>query len=86
MSELSCNPGQKKKPTVKNILLGVGCALAVVGSGALYQLSGMTPKVVSLVVGYWGLLPFVHHFTGHGFGFKKNPADQGQADGSLSNK
>jgi hypothetical protein len=71
MSELSCNPGQKKKPIVKNILLGVGCALAVGGSGALYQLPGMTPKVFSFVVGYWGGLPFVHLFTGHGFGFKK---------------
>lgn len=57
MSERNCNHGQKKKPTVKKILLGVGCAIAVAGSGALYQLSGMTPKVVSLVIGYWVCIP-----------------------------
>ncbi|MQT73316.1 hypothetical protein [Pseudomonas helleri] len=86
MSERNCNHGQKKKPTVKKILLGVGCAIAVAGSGALYQLSGMTPKVVSLVIGYWGLLPFVHHFTGNGFGFKKKPENQVHAECPLRNE
>lgn len=61
------------KPIVMNVLIGTGGSIAVVGSGYLYQLPGLTPKVVSLVVGYWGLLPFVYHFTGHGFGFKKKP-------------
>lgn len=82
MRQHPVNPS-RKPIVVKNILIGFGCVIAVVGSGALYQLPGMTPKVVSLVIGYWGLLPFVHHFTGHGFGFKKKPANQVHAECPL---
>lgn len=78
MRQYPVNPVHKS--SVKNIVVGVGCVIAVVGSGFLYQLPGLTPKVVSLVVGYWGLLPFVYLFTGHGFGFKKKPADQVQIE------
>ncbi|WP_223508822.1 MULTISPECIES: hypothetical protein [unclassified Pseudomonas] len=84
MRQHPVNPGHK--PIVKNILIGVVCVIAVVGSGALYQLPGLMPKVVSLVVGYWGLLPFVYHFTGHGFGFKKKPADQVKVECHQSNE
>ena len=86
MSVSRGNPGFKKKPAVSSILIGIGCVIAVIGSGALYQLPGVTPKVVSLVIGYWGLLPFVHHFTGHGFGFKKQPADQVPVECRQSNE
>lgn len=75
-----------KPAVVKNILIGVGCVIAVVGSGALYQMPGLTPKVVSLVIGYWGLLPFVYHFTGHGFGFTKKTADLVQVEDPQSNE
>jgi hypothetical protein len=71
---------------VKNILIGVGCVIAIAGSGSLYQLPGLTPKVVSFVVGYWGFLPFVYYFTGHGFGFKKKPVDQVQIEGHQRNE
>ncbi|PMV91995.1 hypothetical protein C1X34_30845 [Pseudomonas sp. GW456-12-10-14-TSB6] len=85
MHEHPVDPAHKPI-VVKNILIGVGCALAVAGSGALYQLHGLTPKVVSFVIGYWGLLPFVYHFTGHGFGFKKKPPDQVQIECPPNNE
>jgi len=51
--------------------IGVGCAAASVAASYVYTLPGLTPKAISLVVGYWAGLPFVHYLFGQQFSFKK---------------
>lgn len=51
--------------------IGGGCAAATFAASYVYTLPGLTPKAISLVVGYWAGLPFAHYLFGQQFSFKK---------------
>lgn len=59
------------RSVLKSYLLAGGCVAGTVAAAYLYTLPKLTPKALSMVVGYCAFLPLTNWIGGYGFAFRR---------------